>query len=170
MADAVTALLPDAEALVKWPNDVLVHNRKLCGILAEVLPGGDALVVGAGVNLTMREDALPTPTATSLAIEGVEFGGDDLVDRVLAEWLRGLRTLCDELADAAGDPERSGIRSRVIARCGTIGRRVRVDLPGRPALHGTAAGIDRHGGLQVRADDGTTISCSAGDVTHLRHE
>src|SRR5699024_2341273 len=68
MADAVAQQLPRAG--VKWPNDVLVGGRKICGILAEL--ASDTIVVGSGVNTRMTAEQLPTDTATSFAAEGVE--------------------------------------------------------------------------------------------------
>ena len=65
MTRAVQSVVPGSAPSLKWPNDVLVRGRKVCGILAELLPGGDGVIVGAGVNLTIPEDALPVPTATS---------------------------------------------------------------------------------------------------------
>jgi len=56
---------------VKHPNDVLIGGRKVCGILAEALPDGGA-VLGAGLNHRIPEESLPVPTATSLAVEGVD--------------------------------------------------------------------------------------------------
>ena len=57
-------------ALLKWPNDVLVEGRKVCGILAERVetPTGPACVVGLGINVWLAADELPVPTATSLAL------------------------------------------------------------------------------------------------------
>ena len=62
------APLSELELGLKWPNDVLVEDRKLGGLLAEVVD--DAVVVGLGLNVSLRADELPVPTATSLAIEG----------------------------------------------------------------------------------------------------
>lgn len=56
------------DARLKWPNDVIVEDRKLAGILVEKVE--DGLVVGVGLNVGLRKDELPVPTATSLAIEG----------------------------------------------------------------------------------------------------
>lgn len=68
MAEAVAAQLPEATVVLKWPNDVLVDGRKICGILAEATP--TAVIVGAGVNTAMTATQLPVPTATSFAVQG----------------------------------------------------------------------------------------------------
>src|SRR6478735_2479620 len=67
---APVADLSGLELGLKWPNDVLVADRKLAGLLAEVVD--DAVVLGIGLNVSLREDELPVPTATSLAVEGSE--------------------------------------------------------------------------------------------------
>src|SRR3546814_15164502 len=64
---------------LKWPNDVLVDGAKICGILAEVVPGHtDAVVIGAGVNTTMTRADLPVSTAISFAALGLECDDDQI--------------------------------------------------------------------------------------------
>jgi BirA family biotin operon repressor/biotin-[acetyl-CoA-carboxylase] ligase len=174
MCRAVRALLPtsagDAERVVglKWPNDVQVRGAKVCGILAEVVPGAtsaasSAIVVGAGLNLTMTTDQLPVPTATSLTLEGAD--PIDLVDRALAAYLGALRELVDAHVAAAFDAD-SGLRAAVLAECTTIGAQVRVERP-EGELRGRAIDIDSTGRLVV--DTGAaTVAVAAGDVTHVR--
>jgi BirA family biotin operon repressor/biotin-[acetyl-CoA-carboxylase] ligase len=162
----------------KWPNDVQIGGRKVSGVLAELLPPrGDAgsdggsepggVVIGAGVNLAMREHELPVPTATSLALNGVTVDAD-LEDEVLASYLGGLRTLVDDYVRAGGDADASGLRARARELCTTIGRSVRVELPGGALLTGTAADLDSAGRLTVVDADGREKSVAAGDVTHVR--
>jgi BirA family biotin operon repressor/biotin-[acetyl-CoA-carboxylase] ligase len=160
MSDAVAAQLPGREVAVKWPNDVLVDERKICGILAEA--AGDAVIVGSGVNTRMTAEQLPVPTATSFAAEGVEVDQD----RLLADYLHALRTHLAALVEA-GDAVGSGVHAAVSARCATIGRRVRVSLPGDRVLDGVATGLDVDGRLLVAAD-GMEHAISAGDVVHAR--
>ena len=181
MTVAVDALVGGARTTLKWPNDVQIDGKKVSGILAELLPGADGVVIGAGVNLTISQDALPVPTATSLALAGVEravtdaasssgAASDELVDLVLSRYLRELGELTARLADAGGDVEASGIRTLVTGFCSTLGRPVRVQLPGGADLLGTATDIDETGRLLVRTSDGAVSAVAAGDVTHLRYE
>lgn len=163
MADVVSAA--GARAVVKWPNDVLIGDRKVCGVLAEALPDGSGVVVGAGLNHALTGEQLPVPTATSLAVEGVSAAVDDLV----AGFVGALLQLVGELEAAGGDAER-GIRARVEAICGTLGRRVRVTLPDGTAIIGTAVGLAADGRLHIARDDAEPLSVSAGDVEHLRYE
>jgi BirA family biotin operon repressor/biotin-[acetyl-CoA-carboxylase] ligase len=166
MTDAVSAILPDAHVGFKWPNDVQVGGRKICGVLGELLPSGGGVVMGAGVNVTMSAEQLPVPTATSLALEGA--GGDGLPDRVLATYLGRLVELVESYGEHGGDPDASGLRADAIARCTTLGREVRAELPGGNELRGSAVGIDVLGRLEIRTGSGRVETISAGDVIHLR--
>ncbi|HEY1531316.1 MAG TPA: biotin--[acetyl-CoA-carboxylase] ligase [Galbitalea sp.] len=171
MSSAIDSLLGGGRTGLKWPNDVQVDGLKVCGVLAELVPSGDAVIVGTGVNLTLAEDELPVPTATSLALAGATDRGDQLVDAVLAGYLRILLELLDRLAGFGGDARASGAHRTVSEWCRTIGREVRVSLPGGSDLFGTATGIDETGRLLVREQDGNRITpVAAGDVTHLRYE
>jgi BirA family biotin operon repressor/biotin-[acetyl-CoA-carboxylase] ligase len=166
VARAVGGLV-EADVTVKWPNDVLVDGLKVSGLLAELLPSAGGVVIGAGVNLTIPADELPTPNSTSLALHG----GDTDVDRLLAAYLRELKALYQRFADHDGDAEASGIRQLVQQRCSTVGQQVRVELPGGRTRFGTATGIDELGRL-VYTDraDASVQAVAAGDVTHLRYE
>lgn len=168
---SIAAVLPAADVALKWPNDVLVHGRKASGILAELLPGGEGLVLGAGINLAIPADALPTPTSTSLGLEGATLFGDELADAVLSGWVAQFRPLYRELLQRGGDVHSSGIREQVSRSCSTLGQRVRVHLPHGDDLLGTAIDLDPFGRLCVERDsDGRVEAVAAGDVTHLRYE
>lgn len=150
------------DARLKWPNDLMVGERKLAGILAEKVDG--ALIVGVGLNVGLREAELPVETATSLAIEGAP-----LSDRapLLRAILREFATWYREWTALGGDPERSGLRTAYKDLCATLGRRVRVELPGAETLAGTARDVDGAGRLVVAGSGGDT-AVSAGDVVHVR--
>jgi BirA family biotin operon repressor/biotin-[acetyl-CoA-carboxylase] ligase len=160
MADAVAAQLDGHEVAVKWPNDVLVDDHKICGILAEGV--GDAVIVGAGVNTAMTTDELPVPIATSFAVLGVEVDPD----RLISDYLESLGAQLAALT-ASDDAVRSGVHAQVTRRCATLGRRVRVSLPGDRVLDGEATGLDIDGRLLVTAE-GVQHAISAGDVVHAR--
>lgn len=160
MAEAVAAQLPLRSVAVKWPNDVLVDDRKICGILAEAADG--TVIVGAGVNTAMTAEQLPVPTATSFAVAGVDVD----IDRLLDDYLRALRSHLDSLI-ASDDAVRSGVHAAVTARCATVGRRVQVSLPDGRVLDAQATALDADGRLIVTVD-GVAQSISAGDVVHAR--
>ncbi len=168
MARAVASVTPQAAVALKWPNDVQIDGKKVAGLLCEVVPNSRGVVIGAGFNVRMTETELPVPTATSLVLEGaVDEGLDDLA---LSAYLTELRGLLDDFADSGFNPE-SGLRAAVTAACSTIGRSVRVQLPGGTDLFGTAVDIDGSGRLVVRELTGSALTpVAAGDVTHLRYE
>jgi BirA family biotin operon repressor/biotin-[acetyl-CoA-carboxylase] ligase len=146
---------------LKWPNDVLVDDRKLCGILLERAEGGSpraAAVVGVGLNVTLTEDERPVPTATSLWLESARVTDRG---RVLVLLLGHLERLYRGWVDSGGDP--ASLRPAYLERCVTVGAQVRVELPDGSTLEGVAEDVDAWGRLVV---DGTAVS--AGDVVHAR--
>ncbi|MER5636987.1 biotin--[acetyl-CoA-carboxylase] ligase [Kitasatospora sp. NPDC002227] len=157
------------EVGLKWPNDLQVGlgetERKLGGILTEL--SGGAVIAGLGVNVTLRENELPVPTATSLALAGATVTDRDTL---LRELLRSFAELYREWVAAAGDPHASGLLPAYAARCTTLTRQVKVLLPGDQELHGEAVAIDPDGRLVVRTPDGTRHPVAAGDVLHVRPE
>ena len=170
MARALRPLVTGRVGL-KWPNDVQVDGQKVSGLLAELLVTGDAIVLGAGVNLSLTEAELPVPTATSLALSGATLRGDALADAVLSGYLAALRELYSDFVRLGADVEASGILQLVSDYCTTLGQEVRVQLPGGIDLVGIATEIDRAGRLVVRSlADGSVTAVAAGDVTHLRYE
>lgn len=160
MTDAVAEQLPRSSVSLKWPNDVMVEQRKICGVLAEAT--GEAVIVGTGVNTAMTQEQLPVSTATSFAVVGVEVDAD----RLLSTYLRRLDALLNALIEA-GDAVSSGVHAATTRRCATIGREVRVSLPGERTLEGTTTGLDADGRLVVVAN-GVEHAVSAGDVVHVR--
>lgn len=159
MRRAVAALRPDGDVGLKWPNDVQIDGLKVSGILAELTPGG-AVVMGAGLNLFFAAAELPTPTSTSLTLRGV--AENDLADRALAGYLGELLHLTGRLV--AGDD----LHDDLTAACSSLGRDVRVLLPGGGIFEGVADRLERDGRLLVRGDSEERV-VSAGDVEHLRH-
>lgn len=170
MAQALAPLVTGAVGL-KWPNDVQIDGLKVSGLLAELTPAGDAVVIGAGVNLAIGAADLPTPVSTSLLLAGASLTGDELADAVLSGYLASLRALYTDFLHCRADVDASGTRELLTALCTTLGRQVRVELPGGAVEHGTAIAIDRSGRLEVRrGSDGAVLAVAAGDVTHLRYE
>lgn len=151
------------DARLKWPNDLLAGEGKLAGVLAE--RAEDAVVVGMGLNVSLRAGELPVPAATSLTLEKAENADRDPLLRAV---LREVESHYREWVAAGGDADASGLRAAYLANCATVGRQVRVELPGERILRGTATGVDAAGHLVVRAEDGAEETLSAGDVVHVR--
>jgi BirA family biotin operon repressor/biotin-[acetyl-CoA-carboxylase] ligase len=158
---------PAHEVTLKWPNDVLIDGYKVSGILSELLPDAHGLVIGAGLNLSLDEHDLPTLTSTSLLLV---TGRAPEADAVLARYLTELARLTAAFLAADGDPVASGLQGAVTGLCGTLGSKVRVQLPGGTDLVGIAIALDESGRLIVEDQaTGEPQAVAAGDVTHLRY-
>jgi BirA family biotin operon repressor/biotin-[acetyl-CoA-carboxylase] ligase len=138
---------------LKWPNDLVVGDRKLAGVLVEVeLP---AVVVGIGLNVNWPPTSLDALCATAA---NQEAGHDVDREALLAALLQGLGDLHGRWDDVSAAYRRS---------CTTLGRRVRVELGGE-SLAGTAADVTDGGHLLVEVGDGVVRTVAAGAVVHLR--
>jgi BirA family biotin operon repressor/biotin-[acetyl-CoA-carboxylase] ligase len=153
VALAGAAAIAEAGPGLKWPNDLLIGDRKVAGVLAEV--DGDAVVVGIGVNLNWEGD----PPANGIAVNQV-LGHHVDRDAVLDDLLTALAARLGDWDAVAHEYRR---------RCVTLGRAVRVELTDE-MFTGTVADIDDDGHLLV--DVGmclrTVSAGDAGDVVHLR--
>lgn len=145
---------------IKWPNDVLINRRKVCGILIENELGRDFLsyaVVGIGINVNLRTGDYPeiASLATSLSDElGRTVSCLDLLCRLFEEFERLY------LAASAG----SGVFEQWRARLVTLGRRVVASCEGT-SLEGVAESVASDGSLILRHPDGTSSKVVAGDVS-----
>jgi len=181
VASAVIAVT-GVQTRLKWPNDVLAGPAKLGGILAEAT--GNAVVVGVGLNVSAEPGELPPPGPSALAATSLRIAGSaasQIVgsaapaapaaparESVLIAILAGFEGWYLAWCQAGGDPERCGLRAEYTRLSGTIGRRIRAELPGGQVLSGLAAGVDPDGRLLVRVSSGTVVPVAAGDVVHLR--
>jgi BirA family biotin operon repressor/biotin-[acetyl-CoA-carboxylase] ligase len=151
-------------SMLKWPNDIVVEQAacggsvgpaKLGGILSTVVDD-DAIVVGIGINVSMRSADLPIPEATSILLEGGTCDREALLVALLTslstrigQWRRAEPAFAQDYRDA----------------CLTIGRLVDITLPGGHHLEGEVTGIDADGHLRVT--DGEEVhTVTAGDVVH----
>jgi len=154
--EAVTGLKPR----IKWPNDVLVNDRKVCGILVEGSVRGsivDYAIIGIGVNVNLRLSDFPEiqSTVTSLSAElGRDVSRLRLVRRLLVE-VEGLY-----LTLRAGGAIYEEWRDNLI----TLGRKIRVKS-GKTVYEGVAESVDRDGSLLLRHSNGTLSKIVAGDAT-----
>ncbi|MEU7165708.1 biotin--[acetyl-CoA-carboxylase] ligase [Streptomyces morookaense] len=155
------------DTALKWPNDLLVTvdgtERKTGGILAERT--GDSVVVGIGLNVTLRADELPVPGAGSLALAGAQVLDRDPLLRAV---LRSVEDWYGQWRAAEGDPAACGLQDAYAAGCATLGRTVRAELPGGRALVGEAVAVDGDGRLVLATAEGVQEPVGAGDIVHLR--
>ncbi|MBN0045374.1 biotin--[acetyl-CoA-carboxylase] ligase [Streptomyces actuosus] len=156
------------DTALKWPNDLLVtvggEERKAGGILAE-RAGDDGVVIGVGVNVTLKEDELPVPAAGSLALAGALSTDRDPLLRAV---LRSLEDWYGRWRAAGGDPAASGLQETYAAGCATLGRVVRAELPGDRSLVGEAVAVDGDGRLVIATGQGVQEPVGAGDIVHVR--
>ena len=166
MARFVASILPSAEVGFKWPNDVLVDSKKISGVLSELVGDGTGVVIGVGLNLAQSAEELPIEAATSLRLEGATVSFEAAVTGFLTEF----RSLYDSFVNHRGDADASELRRSATAMCLSIGRRVRVMLPGDQTLEGKAIELDASGRLLIAVDgEHQLYAVAAGDIVHLRH-
>ena len=180
--DALAEVTGSPEFALKWPNDVLALDHdasrpggpgwaKLCGILCETT-GSSLVVAGVGVNVSVPRDALPVPTATSLALLGHQVAREDVVvalARAFAGWHERWY---------AGGAGLDDVRRAYRAHCATLHTMVRIHLgvsadagPGdvsdEEVVTGEALDVDDSGEIVIQTTAGVR-RFAAGDVVHLR--
>ena len=147
---------------MKWPNDILIGDKKVCGILTEIKAQPDAvefLVLGIGVNVNTPRGKLP-PEGTSLKIEcGYNVSRLDLARNILAEFERYYLKFNEE-----GFP---ALRDECMEYSLTLGKRVKVSEHHR-SIEGVAVDIDEKGALIVKDDNGDLKRVFSGDVVLCR--
>ena len=151
---SLAQVLSDFGANLKWPNDLLIHEKKVAGIIAEATD--DGIVIGVGINVGMQSHQLPVPTATSLLIEGAR---DVTRNQLLIEFLNNF-----EEKFLAWDGGSNEISADYLKLSATIGREVRVEYPHGESENGLAVSISHRGELVL----GSGQHVQAGDIVHLR--
>ena len=150
---------------LKWPNDVLIEGKKICGILCEaaVEPGGSAdspsFIVGVGLNVNMscQQAGRIDQPATSLLLEtGGRFPSEEILADVLGELTKTLASWQQQGFMA--------LRETWLSLCGHVGQSVRFRLPGDQCVEGTFAGIEARGQALLRQTDGRVIEVLTGDL------
>lgn len=155
----------DIQPTVKWPNDVLFHGRKCCGVLTELRTTGaeiDFVVVGVGINLQPVGPNAPPElldTATSLSeVVGYSISPTDTLYPVLSAMNAGRDYLLEQ-----GRFDRRGWMDFA-----NIGTAVCVRPPGKETFKGQVAGVTEDGLLQVKTVSGQIVTVIAGDVSEER--
>jgi BirA family biotin operon repressor/biotin-[acetyl-CoA-carboxylase] ligase len=165
---AVQEALLDSCGLVtdiKWPNDILVNARKVCGILAETVetPMGRAVVVGIGINLTNKS----FPSELDRVASSIEAATSETpnLEAVLNALIRSLAGHYQVLQQPTG-PEEIVTRWSALSSYGT-GKLIQV-TESNETFAGTTRGLERDGALRVETDGGEIRIVRAGDVASLR--
>jgi BirA family transcriptional regulator, biotin operon repressor / biotin---[acetyl-CoA-carboxylase] ligase len=159
---------------LKWPNDLLLHDRKVGGILCEstlTTTNGAIMVIGIGLNVNVPPASFPEelrPIAASL-IEASHRSIDR--NRLIAQLLGELEHCLDELQSNGA----ARLRQAYLARCATLGRQVKIQFTNDQQILGTAEALADDGALQVRplsphprTQAAPLINIRAADVVHLR--
>jgi BirA family biotin operon repressor/biotin-[acetyl-CoA-carboxylase] ligase len=155
------------EATIKWPNDIMLEGKKVCGILTEMKAEQDRaafIVLGIGINVNTPVKQLPKGS-TSLKDELVKRGVKGKVSRIELT-----KILLEKLEELYNHSQRKGFAAVIEAWKGLsamIGSRVKVTLPNR-TFEGLAHDIDPDGSLMVRLDSGVLEKLSSGDVVMIR--
>jgi BirA family biotin operon repressor/biotin-[acetyl-CoA-carboxylase] ligase len=154
-----TSEMTDVEVDLKWPNDLLIADKKVGGILVERI--GAAVVVGVGINVTATQAELPIAEATSLVLAGAAVTDRGSLLRAV------LRAIADRYDEWGANSDDDALASAYTTRCRTIGSHVTVTMPDGSALSGQATRVDEHGRLVVLTDE-AEHAVSSGDVMHVR--
>lgn len=150
LVEAVDVAVPSSAPSLKWPNDVLLHGKKLAGILLE--RSGDRVAVGFGVNLASAPD-LPDRRGASL--------GGAIDPQAFAPLLAGSFA---RLLGLWRQSERGQLAQAWLARAHPIGTPLTVHSSAQEVISGRFDGLEPDGALRLRRDDGTVDTVRAGDV------
>jgi BirA family biotin operon repressor/biotin-[acetyl-CoA-carboxylase] ligase len=160
LAVVETLQMRGCEALIKWPNDVLIRGRKVCGILIESVWSGedvDCVVVGIGVNVS--KEAVPPAEALLFPATSLEAELGQAPDRV--ELLHDILAAFIELRPLMTSDEFLGQwESRLALREKTV----QVESENAPAVSGQISGLGSDGSLRIRNAHGESVTVRFGDV------
>jgi BirA family biotin operon repressor/biotin-[acetyl-CoA-carboxylase] ligase len=159
---------------LKWPNDLLLSQRKVGGILCESLfltPSDPAIVIGIGLNVNVAPDAFPEDLRSIAASLSETCQQPIDRNRLVAQFLLELEHCLEELRSQGS----SRLRHAYITRCATLGRRVQVQFANQEQVTGLAEDISVDGALQIRllsphprSQPMPLLDVRAADVMHLR--
>lgn len=152
--DAIRSFLPDADMILKWPNDILVSRAKICGILLERVK--DQVVVGVGVNIAVTPE-VEDRAVTSLSAEGATIDAAGFLDR-----LTGVFAAYIDIWRDQGLPH---ILTEWQKLAHPIGSSITTSDERGEKITGEFAGLTGDGALCLRKADGTLIEIRAGDIS-----
>lgn len=176
----------DCRLMLKWPNDVFLHNHKLGGILAELVPlsasastgaanvthdGDDTsetsmigILFGIGLNLGVPANELPTELSTSLQLHRTPLPTViDLRDRIAVQTVTILRSRLERFITSP-QTEIEQLHREIHTQCWTLGRNVKAQLANGSVLHGEAVSVNNDASLMIRTTTGELHIVRTGDV------
>lgn len=150
---------------IKWPNDIVIDDRKLCGILAETVETNQGIACVLGVGINLREDAFPSELQDRATSLEAQKGEAPDAQSLLAITMEHLSRRYAQLGEHQGPS--AIIRDWTTASSFATGKWVRVDT-GTEILEGKTCGLEGDGALRVQTIDGQTKVVRSGDVQSLR--
>ena len=153
------------KALIRWPNDILISDRKAGGILTELKAEMDRtnfVILGIGINLNTKKKALPA-AGTSLKEESKSSRDFSRID-----FIKTLLRALEREYYSFKEKKFSAIRSDIKSFSCTLGRMVNVMQADKTKFHGKAVDIDLNGALVVKLSSGLRKTFLSGDVTFIR--
>ena len=162
--EALIATAPAADLRLKWPNDILLGGRKVCGILSESVPGWrDRLIIGIGVNVNNRVDPSTLGTAPKLTQPPISLIEHDHIDRDLTSLLISILDHFDRRWGELLAADQDALIAAYRERCFLTGRTVTIEQAGASRHVGTCHGLDQQGRLLLQTEHGR-ISIASGTV------
>ncbi|MBF0283972.1 MAG: biotin--[acetyl-CoA-carboxylase] ligase [Magnetococcales bacterium] len=165
---AASGWVPGGGLALKWPNDLLLGERKCAGILTEMIARGvrlDAVVVGVGINVLQLPQGFPPELGGRAAALGEGVADPPQRMKLLAGFLHEFSGTYLRLLAEGFDP----LRREWLTRALPMGRRVSVETPSG-VWSGTADGLDEAGFLRLRREDGGIVRVTAGEVNFFPSE
>ena len=151
----------DVDAKIKWPNDIIIGNKKICGILTELSANGinmNYAVIGIGINILNKsfEDNIANKASSVYLATGVEYSKQDVLCAVLEEMDLYYNALCNGIDECIANEYRG--------LCATLGREVTVQRNDTGNIIGIAKNITDSGELVITAN-GKDFIVNSGEVT-----
>lgn len=153
------------DADIKWVNDVHIHGRKICGILAETADTDEGLAVIVGIGINLNNANFPPElagTATSVEAESGKKVTAEEIAETLTRFLQYFYGILTDNGGAAAIIDEWRKRSTYFS-----GKAVRVKL-GNETVTGTTDGLEPNGALRLRTENGEVRIVQTGDVEQLR--
>lgn len=167
-AEAISGLF-DIDVGLKWPNDLIVNERKLGGILSEIVTVRNQIrgvILGVGINQNVNEDDFPQELQKSTTSIQMELGYPTSIELLIA----GIINNVDKrLANVSREDSYDSTIREFRELCITIGRDVLVQ-DAHETWNGTAVGVGIDGSLEVRDENDRIRRVRAGEIVHIQHE